>query len=202
MGSRRNSYRFAAKSAAADVVGATARATIRVTSDKFWLRLLTLGDLGFAEAYMAGECEVARDTDEDGVVDLGEGLLDVFKVGVGFSGGRPSQRSITDPSLARLQILIHSQAQSEAPTSTSPSRTRTVGAINTLPSALFMKVAAYAADSRVVNSVRNSVGNIRAHYDISNRMFASFLSRDVRQIGAAVVGRVGVDVSDIPPPNR
>ncbi len=42
-----------------------------------------------------------------------------------------------------------------------------------------MKIASYAADSRVVNSVRNSVGNIRAHYDISNRMFASFLSKDV-----------------------
>ena len=42
-----------------------------------------------------------------------------------------------------------------------------------------MKIASYAADSRVINSVRNSVGNIRAHYDISNRMFASFLSKDV-----------------------
>lgn len=61
-----------------------ARATIRVTSDRFWLRLLTLGDLGFAEAYMAGECEVYR-TRADGelVEDMGEGLLDIFKVGLG-----------------------------------------------------------------------------------------------------------------------
>jgi len=37
----------------------------------------------------------------------------------------------------------------------------------------------------VVNSVRNSVGNIKAHYDISNRMFASFLSADVSGRAAA-----------------
>lgn len=32
---------------------------IRVLSDTFWIRLVTLGDLGFAEAYMAGDCEVS-----------------------------------------------------------------------------------------------------------------------------------------------
>ena len=32
---------------------------IRVIRDTFWLRLATLGDLGFAEAYMAGDCEVS-----------------------------------------------------------------------------------------------------------------------------------------------
>lgn len=34
-------------------------AEIRVIRDTFWLRLVTLGDLGFAEAYMAGDCEVS-----------------------------------------------------------------------------------------------------------------------------------------------
>jgi cyclopropane-fatty-acyl-phospholipid synthase len=34
-------------------------AEIRVIRDSFWLRLVTLGDLGFAEAYMAGDCEVS-----------------------------------------------------------------------------------------------------------------------------------------------
>jgi cyclopropane-fatty-acyl-phospholipid synthase len=32
---------------------------VKVYSDAFWLRLVTLGDLGFAESYMAGECEVS-----------------------------------------------------------------------------------------------------------------------------------------------
>ena len=32
---------------------------IRVIRDTFWLRLATLGDMGFAEAYMAGDCEVS-----------------------------------------------------------------------------------------------------------------------------------------------
>ena len=40
---------------------------IRVIRDTFWLRLVTLGDLGFAEAYMAGDCEVSD-------------LVQVFKV--------------------------------------------------------------------------------------------------------------------------
>jgi cyclopropane-fatty-acyl-phospholipid synthase len=46
-------------------VGAVAE--IRVIRDTFWLRLVTLGDLGFAEAYMAGDCEVSD-------------LVEVFKV--------------------------------------------------------------------------------------------------------------------------
>jgi len=40
---------------------------IRVIRDTFWLKLVTLGDLGFAEAYMAGDCEVSD-------------LVQVFKV--------------------------------------------------------------------------------------------------------------------------
>ena len=43
-------------------------AEIRVVRDTFWLRLVTLGDLGFAEAYMAGDCEVSD-------------LVQVFKAG-------------------------------------------------------------------------------------------------------------------------
>ena len=34
-------------------------AEIRVIRDTFWLRLVVLADLGFAEAYMAGDCEVS-----------------------------------------------------------------------------------------------------------------------------------------------
>lgn len=43
-------------------------AEIRVIRDTFWIRLVTLGDLGFAEAYMAGDCEVSD-------------LVQIFKVG-------------------------------------------------------------------------------------------------------------------------
>ena len=43
------------------------KAEIRIIRDTFWLRLVTLGDLGFAEAYMAGDCEVSD-------------LVQVFKV--------------------------------------------------------------------------------------------------------------------------
>lgn len=47
--------------------GGAAAAEIRVVNDAFWLRLVTLGDLGFAEAYMVGDCEVSD-------------LVEVFKV--------------------------------------------------------------------------------------------------------------------------
>lgn len=46
-------------------------AEIRVIRDSFWLRLVTLGDLGFAEAYMAGDCEVSD-------------LVQIFKVSYTF----------------------------------------------------------------------------------------------------------------------
>ncbi|KAK4688910.1 cyclopropane-fatty-acyl-phospholipid synthase, partial [Tremellales sp. Uapishka_1] len=57
---------------AADNSGSSA--DIRVIRDTFWLRLVTLGDLGFAEAYMAGDCEVSD-------------LVEVFKI---FIRSRPS----------------------------------------------------------------------------------------------------------------
>lgn len=40
---------------------------IRVIRDTFWIRLVLLGDMGFAEAYMAGDCDVSD-------------LVQVFKV--------------------------------------------------------------------------------------------------------------------------
>ena len=33
------------------------KAELRVVDDAFWIRLCTMGDLGFAEAYMYGEVE-------------------------------------------------------------------------------------------------------------------------------------------------
>jgi hypothetical protein len=50
-------------------------AEIRVIRDTFWLRLVTLGDLGFAEAYMSGDCEVSD-------------LVQVFKASRGHSAFR------------------------------------------------------------------------------------------------------------------
>ena len=37
----------------------------------------------------------------------------------------------------------------------------------------------FMMNSRFVNSVSNAINNISAHYDISNEMFASFLSKDM-----------------------
>ena len=40
-----------------DDVPSPLRAELRVVDDVFWIRLCTMGDLGFAEAYMYGEVE-------------------------------------------------------------------------------------------------------------------------------------------------
>src|SRR5271170_3746353 len=37
----------------------------------------------------------------------------------------------------------------------------------------------FLMNSRFVNSISNAINNISAHYDISNEMFASFLSKDM-----------------------
>ncbi|KAH8081430.1 Mycolic acid cyclopropane synthetase-domain-containing protein [Filobasidium floriforme] len=171
--------------------------TIRVKSSTFFLRLLLSGDLGFAEAYMAGECDIyytgseaevevtmAGITIDDGdvkgqrldegyygnaVVDglkgvrEGEELLELFKIAI--RSDHPASTS------SYAYHLAH-------PNASSSSRGIT-GGLNSLPATIFSTIGNYTTNSSVVNSVRNSVGNIRAHYDISNRMFASFLSADM-----------------------
>ncbi|ORY20671.1 Mycolic acid cyclopropane synthetase-domain-containing protein [Naematelia encephala] len=105
---------------------------VRVLQDTFWLRLVTLGDLGFAESYMAGECEVSD-------------LAGVFKI---FIKSKP-----------------HETANSISGVTTLSSRAMS----------LFTSIT----NSRFANTLSNSVSNIRAHYDLSNGMFSSFLSRDM-----------------------
>lgn len=135
---------------------------------------------------MAGECQVSR-TDHEDDEDIGEGLLDVFKI---FIHSRPLP-----------DLPSHSSARPTYASAAATKASNTVGGITTYPSAVFMKIASYAADSRVVNSVRNSVGNIRAHYDISNRMFASFLSKDMTY-SSAIFPELDSDLNDIAPPRR
>lgn len=50
--------------------------------------------------------------------------------------------------------------------------------MSTLPSKLF-SVVTYITNSRFANTISNSLSNIRAHYDLSNGMFAAFLSKDM-----------------------
>lgn len=50
--------------------------------------------------------------------------------------------------------------------------------MSTTTSHLFSALNA-AMNSRFINSVSNSISNISAHYDISNRMFGAFLSKDM-----------------------
>ncbi|WWC66459.1 uncharacterized protein I206_100361 [Kwoniella pini CBS 10737] len=104
--------------------------TIRVLKDSFWLRLVAQGDLGFAEAYMMGECEV-------------DDLVRVFK------------------------IFIKSSSQSTH-----------ISGVRTIPSRIFSLITSLT-NSRFANTITNSINNISAHYDLSNGMFSSFLSKDM-----------------------
>ncbi|KAJ3830653.1 cyclopropane-fatty-acyl-phospholipid synthase [Lentinula raphanica] len=102
-------------------------AELRVVNDVFWVRLCTMGDLGFAEAYMYGDVEC------DDLVSLFQMFLD-----------NRSRLSNLDSSLSYLF---------------------------TLP----QRLTSY----RFLNTISNSRSNISAHYDISNEMFAGFLSKDM-----------------------
>ncbi|KAM0751461.1 cyclopropane-fatty-acyl-phospholipid synthase [Meredithblackwellia eburnea MCA 4105] len=99
-----------------------------VVNDAFWVRMLLLSDLGFAEAYMAGDIEV-------------DNLENIFKLFI-----------LNRASLGELST----------------------GVAGTLYSAFNAII-----NTKFVNSLSNSISNISAHYDISNRMFESFLSPDM-----------------------
>ncbi|WWC86135.1 uncharacterized protein L201_001006 [Kwoniella dendrophila CBS 6074] len=106
--------------------------TIKVLKDSFWLRLVAQGDLGFAESYMMGECEV-------------DDLVQVFKI---FIKSAPSAQS------------TH------------------ISGVRTIPSRIFSLITSLT-NSRFANTITNSICNISAHYDLSNGMFSSFLSKDM-----------------------
>ncbi|KAG9284706.1 hypothetical protein G9A89_002937 [Geosiphon pyriformis] len=103
------------------------RAQINIINDSFWVRLLLLGDLGFAEAYMLGDVTCGN-------------LLNLIKIFV-------ANRSYLDD-------------------------------LSTGPSYIF-NILNYLMNTQFVNSISNAINNISAHYDISNAMFASFLSEDM-----------------------
>lgn len=103
------------------------KAELRVLNDSFWVRLCTMGDLGFAEAYMYGDVEC-------------DDLVSLFKI---FLENRENLSNLN----SKVSYLF------------------------TLP----QKITSY----RFLNTIGNSRSNISAHYDISNDMFAGFLSEDM-----------------------
>ncbi|EIW80982.1 CFS1-like protein [Coniophora puteana RWD-64-598 SS2] len=100
---------------------------LRVVNDAFWIRLCTMGDLGFSEAYMYGDVEC-------------DNLVVLFKI---FLLNRKNLSNLD----SKASYLF------------------------TLP----QKLTSY----RFLNTISNSQSNISAHYDISNEMFAGFLSEDM-----------------------
>ncbi|TDL16233.1 cyclopropane-fatty-acyl-phospholipid synthase [Rickenella mellea] len=107
--------------------GSDLKAELRVVNDVFWIRLCTMSDLGFAEAYMYGDVEC-------------DDLVSTF-----------------------LMFLYNRKNLSNLESK--------VSYLFTLPQKL--------TSTRFLNTIGNSRSNISAHYDISNAMFAGFLSPDM-----------------------
>ncbi|KAH8825250.1 CFS1-like protein [Flagelloscypha sp. PMI_526] len=103
------------------------KAELRVTRGTFWIRLATMGDLGFSEAYMYGDVEC-------------DDLVSLFHM---FLLNRENISNLD----SRVSWLFN------------------------IPQRL--------TSSRFLCSLSNSRSNISAHYDISNKMFAGFLSEDM-----------------------
>ncbi|EDR13177.1 cyclopropane-fatty-acyl-phospholipid synthase, partial [Laccaria bicolor S238N-H82] len=102
-------------------------AEIRVVNDSFWVRLCTMSDLGFAEAFMYGDVQC-------------DDLISLFQI---FLINKDNLSNLN----SRFSYLM------------------------SLP----QKLTSY----RFLNTIGNSRSNISAHYDISNDMFAGFLSEDM-----------------------
>ncbi|SGY84757.1 BQ5605_C009g05718 [Microbotryum silenes-dioicae] len=128
------------------------RAEITVLNDAFWVRMLLLADLGFSEAYMNGDIEV-------------DDLDALFKVSSNphlshFCFSIANCNLIENPQL----FIINRSSLNELSTGFAGKIFSTFNAI---------------VNSRFANSLSNAISNISAHYDISNRMFESFLSADM-----------------------
>lgn len=142
---------------------------VRIHWSTFFLRILLSGDLGFAESYMAGECSIETTRNPSQLLSptyYSSSILD------------PSSPLLEGSSLIDLfQLIIRSDHPGaiSAPGRTAQKKRDALNAggisagLQSLPAAVFSVLGRWTTNSRIVNSVRNSVGNIRAHYDISNR---------------------------------
>ncbi|KAG1745906.1 CFS1-like protein [Suillus paluster] len=120
-------YDFPPRTADDSVNTESLSAQLRVVKDTFWVRLFTMGDLGFSEAYMYGEVECSD-------------LTALFKI-----------------------FLINRQNLANMESAAS----------------YFFTIPQKLTSFRFLNTLSNSRCNISAHYDISNAMFAGFLSSDM-----------------------
>ncbi|KZV81943.1 cyclopropane-fatty-acyl-phospholipid synthase [Exidia glandulosa HHB12029] len=123
-------------------------AELKVVHDSFWTRMMTMSDLGFAEAYMYGEVDV-------------DDLQSLFKI---FIVNRALLSSLEGSRFSKL----------------------------------FTAVPHYLTNSRFANTLSTSRSNISAHYDISNRMFEGFLSKDM-MYSCAIFEDLDADLRRPPP---
>ncbi|KAF8309892.1 cyclopropane-fatty-acyl-phospholipid synthase, partial [Clavulina sp. PMI_390] len=148
----------------------------RVRNGAFWLRLAAMSDLGFSEAYMYGDVDVSD-------------LLSAFKI-----------------FLLNKQALSPSSSSSTSSSSSSSAASLALASTtHSLAETLVARPLSWLSTTRFVNSLAGAKKNISAHYDISNEMFAAFLSEDMTY-SCAIFDRLDEDLEEgnklpVPPTN-
>jgi hypothetical protein len=131
------------------------KVAIKVLSDAFWVRLVTSGDLGMAEAFMAGDVEV-------------DDLSALFKVRLlqpALDCSHPSLDDLTRSCVIRIrQIFIINKPKQLASSASSSS----VSGVSSLPSKALSLASSFTNARMFANSLTNSRNNIASHYDLSN----------------------------------
>ncbi|SPQ25079.1 5bbc1424-c7c1-41e6-8606-bc8ce38587cb [Thermothielavioides terrestris] len=168
------------------------RVELTVRSEAFWTRLALFADMGFAEAYMLGEVDVAvaaadRDggsggaiakpkaqgdtvgdaqptTDEKTTLDGNLGDACASGPRAGGEGGQPGRGggSGGDGLAAFFRLFVLNR-----------------DALGDGATPLSALVGAVAGLARAANTLPTARLNVAAHYDLGNDMFAAFLSPDM-----------------------
>ncbi|WVW82181.1 hypothetical protein I302_104187 [Kwoniella bestiolae CBS 10118] len=89
---------------------------------------------------------------------------------LGFSEAYMMGECEVDDLVGVFKIFIKSSPSSSSSTN--------ISGVQTIPSRIFSLITSLT-NSRFANTITNSICNISAHYDLSNGMFSSFLSRDM-----------------------
>lgn len=97
--------------------------------------------------------------------------------------------------LLNKHVLSPSPATSQASSSSYSLSLSLSGYLGTLTDYLISKPQAFITSSRFVNTLTNARKNISAHYDISNEMFAAFLSEDMTY-SCAIFEELDADVKE------
>ncbi|CAG8448853.1 5130_t:CDS:2 [Funneliformis caledonium] len=136
------------------------KSEIKIVNDSFWIRLLLLSDL---VCYIFETENVLQD-EITIVIYAYSHVVFVVQFELGFAEAYMLGDVICDDLVTLIKIFVANRSHLDD--------------LSTVPSYIFNTIN-YVMNSRFANTISNAINNISAHYDISNEMFAAFLSRDM-----------------------